>query len=592
MTNDHHDTPALTDFIKVSALQEVQDAFVSLVGVGTSIRDANGESITRDKTDNEFCRTLLEHPAAESACRDCHTRTTRDACASDGLVRTECHAGLTQYAAPVTINGKPLAAIIVGDRPTTPLTDDQVRRVADRFGLDYDHLRRAAWGLKNWSDRDMHAAVAFAQLLANTLARMWYQAHELEQRVEELSTVYRVSTLLGEEGDLKEVLNASARLVAEVLKAKAAAIRLLNEETGELKIVAVHNLSDAYLNKGPILAKSSPIDASVLDGGVAYVEDMPTDPRTVYPDEARAEGIVSVLATSLTYRGKTIGVMRVYSGERRVFTPLEKSLLQAVANQCAAAIIHARMRRDAREAEQLERQVRMGGDVQRRMIPATPPKHDRLEIGCIYEPSHDLGGDFYDFLEFPRGDLGVAIADVVGKGVPASLTMASVRAALRAHAKSIYHLDQIMVEVNRHICRDTLLNEFVTAFYGVFSRDGRSFTFSNAGHEPVILLREGRIESLDVGGTVLGIDRDAVYQRGRIDLHPGDLLVFLTDGVLEAMDHDGHAYGRARLNESILRHANLDAPQIAKQLLWDVRRFVGLAKQSDDLTLVVVRVRP
>lgn len=591
MTNQNVDSPALTDFIKASTLQDVQNAFVALTGVATSIRDAEGHALTSADADNDYCRMLLSTPESAAACVNCHTRATQTACRSGGLVQSECHAGLTQYAAPVNIKGEPLAAIIVGDRPRVPLTDDQVRAVADRYGLNYDTLRRAAWGLKNWSDRDMNATINFAQLLANTLARIWSQADQLGQRNAELETVCRVSNLLSGELDLKEVLRRSAELVTEALRAKAAGIRLLDEDSGELRIVAVHNLSDSYLNKGPLHSRHSPIDEAALNGQVVYVEDMPTDPRTVYKEEAAAEGIHSALVTSLSFRGKNIGVMRVYSGEKRVFTPLDISLLRAVANQCAAAIIHARMRRDAREAEALERQVRLAGDVQRRMIPARAPRHPRLDIAAIYQPSFELGGDFYDFLEFPGGNVGIAVADVVGKGVPASLTMASVRAALRSHARSIYDIDRIMVEVNRHICRDTLMNEFVTIVYGVFSDDARTFTYCNAGHEPVLLLRQSRIIPLDSGGTVLGIDADAVYEKGRIDVKPDDLLVFLTDGFIEAIDYQDNAFGRDRFHESLCRHAHLGAPQLAQQLLWDIRRFKGLAKQSDDLTLVVAKVR-
>jgi len=591
MINSNPESPALTDFIKASTLQDVQNAFVALTGVATSIRDAAGAPLTESGVDNEYCGILLKHPAAASACSECHTRATQSACQSGGLVQSECHAGLTQYAAPVNIKGEPLAAIIVGDRPRVPLTDDQVRAVANRYGLDYDALRRAAWGLKTWSERDMSSTINFAQLLANTLARIWYQAHQLGQRNEELETVYRVSTLLSGALDLKEVLQRSTQLVTEALRGRAAGIRLLDEDSGELRIVAVHNLSETYLNKGPLHVRHSPIDADALSGQVVYVEDMPTDPRTVYKEEAAAEGIHSALVTSLTFRGKNIGVMRVYSGEQRVFTPLDVSLLRAVANQCASAIIHARMRRDAREAEVLERQVRMAGDVQRRMIPNRSPKHPRLDIAAIYEPSFELGGDFYDFLEFPGGNVGIAVADVVGKGVPASLTMASVRAALRSHARSIYDIDRIMVEVNRHICRDALMNEFVTIVYGVFSGDARTFTYCNAGHEPVLLFRDGRITPLESGGTVLGVDAGAVYEKGRVELRPSDLLVFLTDGFIEAIDYQERAYGRERFHDSLRRHAHLDAQQMAQQILWDVRRFKGLARQSDDLTLVIAKVR-
>lgn len=583
--------PALTEFVEESALREMQNAFAALTGVATSIRDARGAPVTETHHENDFCRRLLDHPASAEACRESHVAATLAACTLGEPCQRECHAGLTQFAAPITVGGQRLGAIIVGDRPRRPLSDEQVREIAERFDLDYDTLRRAAWGLRNWSDREMTAATRFAQLFATTLARLCYQGWELQQRVRELSTVYHVSTLLAGERDLQSVLNLAAKLVTDVLNVKAAGIRLLNEDTDELKIAAVHNLSADYLNKGPLHVSASPIDAEALSGKVVYVEDMPNDPRTVYKEEAAHEGIHSALVTSLTYRGHSIGVMRVYAEGKRAFSALEVSLLRAVAAQAAAAIIHARMRREAEEAAELERQVRLAGEVQMRMLPASAPRSPNIEFGCVYQPSSDLGGDFYDFIELPEQHVGIVIADVVGKGVPASLLMAAAKASLRAHTKSIYHIDRIISEVNRQLCRDTRPEEFVTAFYGVLDSNGRRFTFCNAGHEPAILLRDGGLRELDVDGTVLGIQPGATYERGVLDLRGGDILVFVTDGLLEAMDYNERSYGRQRLHESIRRHAALPAAQMANQLVWDVRRFAGLAPQTDDMTVVVAKVR-
>ncbi|MFO0973238.1 MAG: SpoIIE family protein phosphatase [Phycisphaerae bacterium] len=581
---------ALTEFIELATLHELQKTFAGLTGVAISIRDAAGAALTPPAGESEFCQRMLAGGSSAEACRCSHAQAVSAALAAGAPCRVECHAHLTQYAAPLTVNGQQLGALVVGDRPRRPLTDDQLRELSRLHGLEFEPLRRAAWGLQRWSDRESNAAVRFSQLLANALARLCWQEFELRRRVEELSTVYGVSTLLAGERELKEVLNVAAQLVADVLKVRALSIRLLDEETGELKIAAVHNLSDEYLNKGPLHASDSPIDQEALQGRLVYLADMPSDPRTIYKDEARREGIASALVAALSYRGKHIGVMRIYSGEQRQFSPLEAALLRAVAGQVAAAIIHARMRRAAREAEALERQVKLAGEVQRRMIPADVPRMARLEIGCVYEPSAELGGDFYDFIEFTGGHLGVAIADVVGKGVPASLMMASVRAALRAHARSIHDIDDIMVETNRQLCRDRQMNAFVTAFYGVLDTAGMRFTYCNAGHEPVRLLRAGEIALLDAGGLALGIDADEHYERGVQELRPGDVLTFVTDGVIEALDYEGQQFGRGRLHDSIRAHAGLAAPHLAQQILWDVRRFAGLAAQSDDLTVVVVRV--
>ncbi len=582
--------PALTDLIDRAVLQDLQDRMAELTGVAVSIRDPAGRPITETSGESEFCRLLSRHEASAPACRESHAGAAASA-PSAATTQHQCHAGLAQCSAPIVADGAALGAIFVGDRPLSPLPEDAVRQLARRHGLEEERLVRAAWGAKHWSARGMRSATRLAESLAHALARICRQELELRRRIDELSALYRVSQMLSGERDLKEVLNLSAALVADVLKVKAAAIRLIDETTGELKIAAVHNLSEAYLAKGPLRAQHSRIDAEAMRGQDVYVEDLPSDPRTVYKEEARAEGIVSALVTSLTYRGRSIGVMRAYADRRRRFSDFEVSLLRTVAGQAAAAIIYARMRREAREAEALERQVRLAGEVQRRMIPAAPAPRPWLDVGCIYEPSAELGGDFYDFIEFPDGGLGVPIADVAGKGVPASLTMASVRAALRAHARGIYDLDVIMTELNRHIYRDAQLREFVTCFYGVLDARSRRFTFCNAGHEPVVLMRGGRLQPLETGGLVLGVDERAVYEKGIVDLRAGDTLVFLTDGVIEAINYAGESYGRERFYESIRRHGALDARQMANQLLWDVRRFVGLARQSDDLTIVVLKVR-
>src|SRR5690606_29097813 len=144
------------------------------------------------------------------------------------------------------------------------------------------------------------------------------------------------------------------------------------------------------------------------------------------------------------------------------FSEFDRSLMEAISSQVASAIVNGRLRRDAAEAEQLDRQLKLAADVQRRMFPAAMPEHEHVEFGCVYEPRSDLGGDFYDFIQYENGDLGFAIADVVGKGVPASLIMASARSALRSYAREARDLGALMSSVNRRICEDTLVSEFVT----------------------------------------------------------------------------------------------------------------------------------
>jgi sigma-B regulation protein RsbU (phosphoserine phosphatase) len=261
-----------------------------------------------------------------------------------------------------------------------------------------------------------------------------------------------------------------------------------------------------------------------------------------------------------------------------------------MASQAAAAIINARLYAERLEAKIMRRHVEYAAEIQRRMLPCNPPAHRRVQFGCVYDPSLKVGGDFYDFLELPWGNIGVVIADVSGKGVPAALLMASVRAALRAHAHSIFDINEIVGHVNRHLCRDTAINEFATLFYGVFSPDGTQLSYCNAGHDPPLVLRSNAVFRLETGGMAIGVFPAEMYQKDVVDLKGGDILAFYTDGVVDVMNFNDEKFGRQRLVESMKRYRDADARTMARQILWDVRRFAGLTERPDDLTLVVAKV--
>jgi sigma-B regulation protein RsbU (phosphoserine phosphatase) len=405
-----------------------------------------------------------------------------------------------------------------------------------------------------------------------------------------LAAMDDLAAMLAGNTEVQTILDTVARKVCEVLGLQFSAIRLLNPDTGELVIRAVHNLSDLYLSKGPVVLDNSPIDAAAFAGETVYVPDMRSDPRVRYPDQARQEGLVSGLCVPLVYRARTVGVIRVYSDAPRIFTDFEVALLRSMASQAAAAIINARLYAERLEAKIMRRHFEYAAEIQRRMLPCNPPAHRRVQFGCVYEPSLKVGGDFYDFLELPWGNVGAVIADVSGKGVPAALLMASVRAALRAHAHSIFDINEIVGHVNRHLCRDTAINEFATLFYGVFSPDGTQLTYCNAGHDPPLVLRGIDVFRLETGGMAIGVFPAEMYQKDVVDLKPGDILAFYTDGVVDVMNFNDEKFGRQRLAESMKRYRDADARIIARQILWDVRRFAGLTERPDDLTLVVAKV--
>jgi serine phosphatase RsbU (regulator of sigma subunit) len=324
--------------------------------------------------------------------------------------------------------------------------------------------------------------------------------------------------------------------------------------------------------------------------GFEYVRNMATDPRVQYPQESVREGIVSMLSVGMRYKGKPVGVLRVYTDTEQVFSPLKIDLMKAVAAQAAAAIENARLLAETIEAEQLEKQVQLAADVQQRMIPQTPPTLPGLDVSSVYVPCFTLGGDFYDFIPLPDDNLGIAIADVSGKGVPASLIMASVRAFLRAQVDNVYYLYEVMRRINLMLFRDTKPGEFVTLFYGVLDARTLRFTYCNAGHPPALLLRDGQVTELAAENMVLGVSPEEPYQQSMIDLKKGDLLLLYTDGLADGMNYQQQTFGRQRIVEAF-RKGGETAEIVAQNVLWELRKFVGMNKRTDDVTMIVARVK-
>ena len=432
------------------------------------------------------------------------------------------------------------------------------------------------------------------RLMAGVLGRLCKGEDRLRARAGELAALFALTAEFSGQRDLDSLLDLVARAVVSTLWAKACSIRLLNEDRTELVIKAAVNFSPEYLNKGPILLSESLIDQEVLaTGAPVYVADERTDPRVLYPKEARREGIVSALCAPLTYKGRHEGVIRVYTDAPHEFDWFEASLLESIAAQAAAAIVNARLHEQTAAARNLKRHLRTAAVVQRRMTPAEPPDIPGFDFVAVYVPCFELGGDFYDFIHLPADNLGVAVCDVVGKGVRASLLMASVRASLRAHAANIYAMATILDRVNRDLCASSQESDFATLFYGVIDARSRRFTYANAGHPPPLLFRDGQCRRLHAGGPIIGINPDLHWPQEHFTLQSGDVILAYTDGLSDALNFEDEVFSSARIEQAAA--AAIRQPQnangIAQHVLWEMRRFAGLQTRLDDLTLVVIAVQ-
>jgi len=564
------DNLKLTDFMDLPTLQEVQDSFAAVANVKATITDAAGNLLTQPTPTREFVRR-------------------QQVLADEGDQQPQREGA--EFVAPIMVNNQRLGTLRMSAAGAlNGYDEDKLLAIASKYGLDIKQIKSISTQLTK-SRNTRAAAIQFLFLLANAIARLCYQEFQLRQRITELTAVYEVAMMLADARDLQQVLQRTVQVVAEVMETKAASIRLYDPDKDELIIKAVFNLSPEYLNKGPIHLPRAEIDRIALsDEGFEYIADMATDKRVQYPQESVREGIISMLSAGMRYKGKPIGVLRVYTEREQAFSPLKIDLLKAVAAQSAAAIENARLLDESIQAAALEKQVQLAGDVQQRMIPQHPPQMPGLDLASVYVPCYELGGDFFDFIPLQEDNLGLAIADVSGKGVPASLIMASVRAFLRAQVDNVYSLYEVVHRINLMLCRDTQLGEFVTLFYGVLDARNLRFTYCNAGHPPALLLREGKVTELFGDNLVLGVSAEEPYKEFLIQLKKGDSLLLYTDGLTDAMNFNQERFGRLRLLEAFREAGDVSADIVAQHVLWQLRKFVGMAKRTDDVTMIVARI--
>jgi sigma-B regulation protein RsbU (phosphoserine phosphatase) len=333
-----------------------------------------------------------------------------------------------------------------------------------------------------------------------------------------------------------------------------------------------------------------------------YFEDMDSwlyrEPGMSEEDRTQLGRLQSELLLPLSARDKLLGFISL--GAKRSDEPYSGAdvrLLKSVAAQTGLALENARLMSEiadeVAQRERLNREVEIAREVQERLFPQTLPPIAGIEYAGGCRPALGVGGDYYDFLALPGGQLGIAIGDVSGKGIAAALTMASLQASLRSEAtRAPENLAGLVTNVNRLVYEASSSSRYATFFYGQYNPQTRQLTYVNAGHNPPMLFhRSGEgwtVSRLETGGTVVGLLESFPYQQATVRIEPGDIFLTYTDGISEAMNGADEEWGEAKLMESVKSCAGLKPTDIIARIMQAADTFVAGAKQHDDMTLVVV----
>jgi len=392
------------------------------------------------------------------------------------------------------------------------------------------------------------------------------------------------------------------RLLTRILQA---AMRAVEGAAGSLLLLdpAGQELVFAVVRKGlgPALqGRRISVDQSLAGWVVRHnqptiVNDVQNDARFFgqITEEASLE-VQSLLCAPLVTRGQVIGALEIvnktYGGQ---FDDDDLDLLTSFAGQAAIAIVRAQLYQQRLEQLQMEKELAVARQIQINMLPKRCPVVPGWQSAAFYQPARLVGGDFYDFFELPGepGRWGIVIADVADKGVPAALFMALSRTMIRTSVLAGRAPVAALLWANQLILNDSAGGLFLTAFYAELDTLAGRLTYANAGHHRPLWWQAAahRFQELAARGIVLGALETIDLEECTIVVMPGDLIIFYTDGLTDAMDGAGQLFGAERLREVVAAHATGTAQQILAAVVQAVRDFVGAAPQSDDLTLLVLK---
>jgi len=348
-----------------------------------------------------------------------------------------------------------------------------------------------------------------------------------------------------------------------------------------------HIPADISSNAGLVMENQRPL---LVEDCFAH-DPTPWNADWLEEEEFRGHAVVPLIA-----EGESIGVLIINTREPRALDEHEQRILRLMANQAALALEQARLHQEEIQRQRMEEELSVGRQIQLSLLPESCPTLPGWQFAALYRPARIVGGDFYDFFELPGHikRLGIVIADVSGKGVPAAMFMSLSRSIIRTKAMNGTSPATALSRANRLIAKDNRSKLFLTAFYGLLDVATGQLTYARAGHNYPLWLHQtstGQTEltRLTGQGIVMGIFESIKLQEVKIEMGPGDLLVFYTDGVTEAMNEQEEILGEARLEELILAHPQASPEELLAIIVMEIEQFMADCPQADDFTLVVVK---
>jgi len=413
----------------------------------------------------------------------------------------------------------------------------------------------------------------------------------MEQMVAEMGALHEISRAFESSKNLNQLLEFILQKCQILMKAESASLMLLDEENNELEFRVVlgpksEEVRDLRLPLGKGIA-----GWVAQHGEPVLIPDAYADSR-FNPAFDKKSGYVtkSMLTVPLIYKSKVIGVVNVLNrldGER--FCESDKTFLTTFASQAALAIENARMLQSNIEKKQLDRELKVAGEIQRLLIPQELPEIPGLAVSATYIPCTEVSGDFYDVIPLSDERYVFVVADVAGKGVPAALIVSTMQASLMAYLEQNQDPLYIINKLNLQLIRNTAEDRFITCFLGLYDARKHTLNYVNAGHNPPILMHaNNRNQTLEKGGVFIG-SMPWEYECDTITLDEGSIVCMYTDGLVELENKNHEQFGTQRVETLISENAKKHPEFIINQIIESAEKYSGGKKMADDLTIILLK---
>jgi phosphoserine phosphatase RsbU/P len=410
--------------------------------------------------------------------------------------------------------------------------------------------------------------------------------------VDKLRMLLDITTKISRSADLEEVLNLVMDTLSSLLDYDAAGIYIIertdkggNPYIFKSKVVRGYEISFELVE--PKLRMGEGFIGHVAQTGTPIISpDVTKDPRYFAARKpTRSEMVAPIISND-----RVIGAFDLESDQLDAYNEDDLSVLQLLASQVAIIIEKAKLHEQAIEKKRIEAQLEIARHVQLELLPDNDPVFENFDISAYVFPTEEVSGDYYDWVKIFDYQLGIVVADAVGKGIPAALLMSFLRASLRAGVQVGYAPHIAMTKVNNLLWDSTEEHQFITAIYGILDGTNRTFVYSNAGHNPPMLIKpNGEYRFVEYGDMPLGMFNNARYHQHFIRFEKDQVLVIYTDGLIEAANAEGEEFGNSRFAESVLECIHLPAKKMIDHIRKTVADFTERKFLDDDGTLFIVK---